>query len=50
MTALRIRELHRDLVAIDHPLRLPGGVDLGTRSCLVRLSGGGVLIPTPGPL
>jgi uncharacterized protein DUF4336 len=50
MTAPRIRELHRDLVAIDHPLRLPGGVDLGTRSCLVRLSGGGVLIHTPGPL
>jgi uncharacterized protein DUF4336 len=50
MTGPRIRELHPDLVAIDHPLRLPGGVDLGTRSCLVRLSGGGVLIHTPGPL
>ena len=50
MTALRIRELHRDLVAIDHPLRMAGGVELGTRSCLVRLSGGGVLIHTPGPL
>ena len=50
MTGPRIRELHPDLVAIDHPLRLPGGVELGTRSCLVRLSGGGVLIHTPGPL
>lgn len=50
MTAPRIRELHRDLVAIDHPLRLPGGVELGTRSVLVRLSGGGVFVHAPGPL
>ncbi|HXZ86666.1 MAG TPA: DUF4336 domain-containing protein [Myxococcota bacterium] len=50
MAALRIRELHRDLLAIDHPLRLPGGLELGTRSCLVRLSSGGTLVHTPGPL
>jgi len=50
MGALRIRELHRDLLAIDHPLRLPGGLELGTRSCIVRLSSGGALVHTPGPL
>src|SRR5262245_46533448 len=50
MTAPRIRELHRDLIAIDHPLRLPGGVELGTRSCVIRLSSGGVVVHTPGPL
>jgi len=50
MAALRIRELHRDLLAIDHPLRLPGGLELGTRSCIVRLSGGGAVVHTPGPL
>jgi hypothetical protein len=50
MTGPRIRELHRDLVAIDHPFRMPGGVELGTRCVLVRLTGGGVLVHTPGPL
>ncbi len=50
MTEPRIRELHRDLVAIDHPLRLPGGVELGTRSCVIRLASGGVVVHTPGPL
>jgi len=50
MAPLRIRELHRDLLAIDHPLRLPGGLELGTRSCIVRLSRGGALVHTPGPL
>ncbi len=50
MAATRIRELHPGLVAIDHPLRLPGGLELGTRSVLIRLTGGGVLVHTPGPL
>jgi Domain of unknown function (DUF4336) len=50
MSEPRIRELHRDLVAIDHPFRMPGGVELGTRCVLVRLSGGGVVVHTPGPL
>jgi hypothetical protein len=50
MAATRIRELHPGLVAIDHPLRLPGGIELGTRCVLVRLSAGGVLVHTPGPL
>jgi hypothetical protein len=46
----RIRALHPGLVAIDHPLRLPGGIELGTRCCLIRLASGGVLVHTPGPL
>jgi len=46
----RIRELHRDLVAIDHPFAMPGGVALGIRTSLVRLSGGGVAVHSPGPL
>lgn len=50
MAEPRIRELHPGLVAIDHPLRLPGGIELGTRCCLIRLGSGGVLIHTPGPL
>jgi len=50
MAAARIRELHPGLVALDHPLRLPGGMELGTRCVLVRLSGGGVLVHAPGPL
>jgi hypothetical protein len=50
MAEPRIRELHPDLVAIDHELRLPGGIELGTRSCLVRLRSGGVVVHTPGPL
>ena len=50
MAEPRIRELHPGLVAIDHPLRLPGGIELGTRCCLIRLSSGGVLVHTPGPL
>ena len=50
MAEPRIRELSPGLVAIDHPLRLPGGLELGTRCCLIRLASGGVLIHTPGPL
>jgi len=38
-----------DLYTIDHPLRL-GGVDIGTRTTLVRLSSGGLFVHSPGPL
>jgi hypothetical protein len=38
-----------DLYTIDHPLRL-GGVELGTRTTLVRLSSGGLFVHAPGPL
>jgi hypothetical protein len=50
MSEPRIRELHRDLVAIDHRFAMPGGVELGTRCVLVRLTGGGILVHAPGPL
>ncbi|MFI5314307.1 MAG: DUF4336 domain-containing protein [Myxococcota bacterium] len=50
MAVTHVHRLHPDLIAIDHPLRLPGGLELGTRCCAVRLSGGGVAVHTPGPL
>ncbi len=49
-TASVARELGPALWAIDHPLRMPGGIELGTRTCVVRLSDGGVLVHAPGPL
>ena len=45
-----MRELGPGLFAIDHPLRMPGGIELGTRCCLIRLASGGVVVHTPGPL
>lgn len=50
MAPPRIRALDRDLFAIDHPLRMPGGIELGTRTCLIRLPDGGVVVHAPGPL
>jgi hypothetical protein len=50
MAEALVRPLHRDLVAIDHPLTLSGGIDLGTRTCVIRLASGGSLVHTPGPL
>ena len=44
-----LRALGKDLWTIDQPLRV-GGLDLGVRTCLVRLGDGGVLVHAPGPL
>ncbi len=44
-----LRRLDRDLWAIDQHLRV-GGLDLGARSCVVRLRDGGTLVHAPGPL
>jgi hypothetical protein len=44
-----LRTLDRDLWAIDQPLRV-GGLDLGVRTCVIRLGDGGVLVHAPGPL
>ena len=41
--------LTSDLWSVQHPLRV-GGLQLGTRTMLVRLSGGGLLLHSPGPL
>ena len=43
-----LRELDRNLWAIDQPLRV-GGLDLGARTCVVRLADGGVIVHAPGP-
>lgn len=45
----RLRQLDRDLLVLDHPLRV-GGLELGTRTSLVRTQGGGLLVHSPGPL
>ena len=45
-----VRSLDRDLWVIDHPFRMPGGIELGARTTLVRLSDGGLWLHSPGPL
>jgi hypothetical protein len=45
----RLRFLAKDLWVIDHPLRV-GGLQLGTRTTVVRLASGGLWIHSPGPL
>ena len=44
------RSLDKDLWVIDHPFKMPGGIELGTRTTLVRLSDGGLWLHSPGPL
>ena len=44
-----IRQLHDSLWVMDFPLKMPGGVRLGTRTTLVRLSNGGLFVHSPGP-
>ena len=46
---MTLRELDRDVYVLDHPLRA-GGLELGTRTSLVRLPGGGLWLLSPGPL
>ena len=43
------RPLDTDLFVGDHPPRLPGGVALGTRSTLIRLSDNRLWLHSPGP-
>jgi len=45
----QLRSVAKDLWVIDHPLRV-GGLELGTRTTVVRLSSGGVWLHSPGPL
>ncbi|MEX2205372.1 MAG: DUF4336 domain-containing protein [Myxococcota bacterium] len=44
-----LRALDRDLWTIDQPLRA-GGLELGVRTCVIRLGDGGTLVHAPGPL
>lgn len=44
-----LRSLHENLWVIDHPLRMPGGVQIGTRTTLIRLADGGLFLHSPGP-
>ncbi len=48
MSATALRVLDRDLWAIEQPLRV-GGLDLGARTCVIRLADGGVIVHAPGP-
>ena len=45
-----LRNLDNDLWVVDHDMRMPGGIDIGTRTTLVRLSDGGLFVHSPGPL
>ncbi|MCS5635443.1 MAG: DUF4336 domain-containing protein [Myxococcota bacterium] len=45
-----LRNLDDDLWVADHDLTMPGGIAIGTRTTLVRLSDGGLFMHSPGPL
>jgi len=45
-----LRELDRDLWVIDHPFKMPGGIQLGTRTTIVGRDDGALLLLSPGPL
>lgn len=44
------RSLDKDLWVIDHPFKMAGAIELGTRTTLVRLADGGLWLHSPGPL
>ncbi len=44
-----MRQHHAHLSTIDFPLRMPGGVQIGTRTAIVRLVDGSLLVHSPGP-
>jgi Domain of unknown function (DUF4336) len=45
----QLRPVTKDLWVMDHPLQV-GGLHLGTRTTVVRLSNGGLWLHSPGPL
>lgn len=45
-----LRALGDGIWCLDHPLRLPGGFEIGTRTVVVRLPDDGLLLHSPGPL
>jgi hypothetical protein len=44
-----LRALGPDLWCQDQPFDAPGGIQLGVRTCVVRLADGSVLVHAPGP-
>ncbi|MBM4257703.1 MAG: DUF4336 domain-containing protein [Deltaproteobacteria bacterium] len=44
-----LRNVAKEVWVIDHPLKV-GGLQLGTRTTVVRLAGGDVWVHSPGPL
>jgi hypothetical protein len=45
-----LRRLHENLWTLDLPLRMPGGIQLGTRTTIVRLADGSLFLHCPGPI
>lgn len=45
----QLRSIANELWVIEHPLRV-GGLQLGTRTTVVRLASGGLWVHSPGPL
>ena len=45
-----VRSLGDGIWCLEHPLRMPGGIEIGTRSVLVRLGDGSLLLHSPGPM
>jgi hypothetical protein len=48
MADTALRSLGRDLWALEQPFRA-GGLELGARTCIVRLSDGSLVVHAPGP-
>lgn len=44
-----LRKLDKDLWVIDHALTITGGIRIGTRTTLIRLSDGNIFAHAPGP-
>jgi hypothetical protein len=45
-----LRELDDGLWVIDHDFAMPGGIQIGTRTTLIRLTGGGLFAHALGPI
>ncbi len=45
-----LRQLEEGLWVIDHPFAMPGGIQIGTRTTLIRLSNGELLAHGLGPI
>ena len=44
-----LRQLDENLWVIDHAFTMPGGIQIGTRTTLIRLSDGNIFVHAPGP-